>query len=303
MIPEIVFKLALIVLFVKACDASVNTTLFPVLILATPPVWSVTINSSEEVVAGPNSNVDAGFTDGLPSLSRTVKVPAVGVFIVTVDPEIEVDVPPVPVKVRVPPKATDPVPLFPAKLTLLLVSEAFPIFDNVLVAPEIVLFVKISLDEAVIYPLLLVHCEIFAEPKFAVVKPDIAVGVTPVTLPCASVVNTGMEEPLPYVPAVPVFGSDRVVVPPSDTVPPPVSPVPAVTVNEEFASAALAMDAAGKVTVPEEIVNPFDPVRSPAEVIVPVPVVEMFPVVEIVILAAKSEPVTDEKVGRPDALP
>jgi len=51
------------------------------------------------------------------------------------------------------------------------------------------------------------------------------------------------------------------------------------------------------------IVNPPEAVKSPAEVIVPEPVVEMFPVVEIVMLEAKSPPTTEEKVGRPEALP
>src|SRR5512146_1496814 len=44
-------------------------------------------------------------------------------------------------------------------------------------------------------------------------------------------------------------------------------------------------------------------VMAPAEVMVPVPVVLMLPVVEMVILAARSPPTTEEKVGRPEALP
>ena len=93
------------------------------------------------------------------------------------------------------------------------------------------------------------------------------------------------------------------VVPPNDTSPPPDKPVPAVTVSEELAKAAFATEAFGKLTLPAEIVKPFDPVKSPAEVMVPVPVVEIFPVVEIVTFAAKSDPVIDENVGRPAALP
>jgi hypothetical protein len=54
---------------------------------------------------------------------------------------------------------------------------------------------------------------------------------------------------------------------------------------------------------PEVTVNPLDAVSNPALVIVPDPVVEILPVVEIVMLAARSPPTTDEKVGSPDALP
>jgi hypothetical protein len=78
-----------------------------------------------------------------------------------------------------------------------------------------------------------------------------------------------------------VFGSDKVVVPPRDTSPPPVKPVPAVTVKDELARAAFAIEFAGKVTVPEEIVSPLEPVSRPADVIVPVPLVEIFPEVVI----------------------
>ena len=139
--------------------------------------------------------------------------------------------------------------------------------------------------------------------KLVAVSPEIAVFVTAVTRPCTSVVNTGMFSAEPYVFAVPTFGNDNVVVPPSDTDPPPDRPVPAVTVKEELASTVFAIDAEGSEIVPEEIVKPFDPVKSPAEVIVPEPVVEIFPVVEIVILAARSFPVTEVKVGKPEAFP
>ena len=139
--------------------------------------------------------------------------------------------------------------------------------------------------------------------RFEVVKPEIAVLVTAVTLPCASVVNTGMFKALPKVPAVPVFGKDKVVVPPSETKPPPVNPVPAVTVKDELAKAALAIEFAGNVTEPDETVSPLLAVNNPAEVIVPVPVVEIFPVVEIVILEARSLPLTEAKVGKPAAFP
>jgi hypothetical protein len=65
------------------------------------------------------------------------------------------------------------------------------------------------------------------------------------------------------------------------------------------------------VPVPEVIemfwlaatVSPPLAVNNPAEVTVPEPVVEMFPVVEMMMFPAKSPPTTEEKVGRPAALP
>lgn len=69
-------------------------------------------------------------------------------LMVTVEPEEVTVVDPVPVKVSVPPKDTDPVPEFPAKLILLFERDELVIFDSVFVAPEIDLFVKISLLEA-----------------------------------------------------------------------------------------------------------------------------------------------------------
>lgn len=72
---------------------------------------------------------------------------------------------------------------------------------------------------------------------------------------------------------------------------------------DELARAEFAIELAGSVTLPEEMVSPFDPVNNPAEVIVPVPVVEIFPVVEIVMFEARSEPVIEAKVGRPAAFP
>jgi hypothetical protein len=139
--------------------------------------------------------------------------------------------------------------------------------------------------------------------KLEFVSPAIVVGVTEVTRPWASVVSTGILSADPYVPAVPVFGKDRVVVPPSDTEPPPDRPVPAVTVKDELARAAFAIEPAGRVIDPDVTVSPFDAVRSPADVIVPVPVVNIFPVVEIVIFAARSDPETEENVGSPAAFP
>jgi hypothetical protein len=130
-----------------------------------------------------------------------------------------------------------------------------------------------------------------------------AVLVTPDTLPWASVVRTGIVVAFPYVPAVPTPGRDSVTVPPKATAPPPDNPVPAVTVSPELARAALAIAAAGKLTAPEETVSPLLAVNSPAEVMVPVLVVEMLPVVEIIIPAARSDPEIALKVGSPAALP
>ena len=45
------------------------------------------------------------------------------------------------------------------------------------------------------------------------------------------------------------------------------------------------------------------PEKAPAEVMVPEPVVEILPVVEMVMLAAKSLPETEEKDGVPAVLP
>ena len=47
-----------------------------------------------------------------------------------------------------------------------------------------------------------------------------------------------------------------VVVPPRDTAPPPVSPVPAVMVRDELASSELSITPAGRDTSPELMVNP-----------------------------------------------
>ena len=61
------------------------------------------------------------------------------------------------------------------------------------------------------------------------------VDVATVMRPCASTVITGTSEVLPYVPATtPVLESARVVVPPRETKPPPVRPVPVAIVIEEF---------------------------------------------------------------------
>jgi hypothetical protein len=123
------------------------------------------------------------------------------------------------VRVSVPPRETAPPPangpvVFTvtdelAKLALVIpaVPERFALVNPVIVfdPADIVLLVKVSVLPAVIYPELFVHWEILAEEKLAVVKPAIAVFVTPVTLPWASVVKTGILDPDPYVPAVPVF--------------------------------------------------------------------------------------------------
>ena len=87
------------------------------------------------------------------------------------------------------------------------------------------------------------------------------------------------------------MGKDKVVEPPSETVPPPDRPVPAVTVKEELARAALAIELAGRVTAPDETVNPFEAVNSPAEVMVPVPDVEIFPEVVMASPAVAGESV------------
>ena len=55
-----------------------------------------------------------------------------------------------------------------------------------------------------------------------------AVFVTPETLPCASVVITGIEVDEPYTPDVPTFGIEIVLF--AERSPPPESPVPADTV-------------------------------------------------------------------------
>ncbi len=55
--------------------------------------------------------------------------------------------------------------------------------------------------------------------------------------------------------------------------------------------------------MPPVTVKPAEPVNSPAEVMVPEPVVEILPVVEIEILEAKSPPTTELNVGSPEALP
>lgn len=64
---------------------------------------------------------------------------------------------PAPVIVKVPPKAITPEPELPAKVMLELDKEVFAILVIVLLAPETVLFVRISVVEAVIYAELLVH--------------------------------------------------------------------------------------------------------------------------------------------------
>ena len=115
--------------------------------------------------------------------------------------------------------------------------------------------------------------------------------------------NTGIFKALPNVPNVPTAGIDILVVPPKATDPPPVNPVPAVTVSEEFAKVAFEIEFAGKVIVPAETVSPLLADNNPAEVIVPVPVVEIFPVVEIVMFAARSLPDIELKVGNPTAFP
>ena len=60
----------------------------------------------------------------------------------------------------------------------------------------------------------------------------------------------------------------RLTEPPSETAPPPESPVPAVTVTEEFASSVLSICPAGNDTVPAETVKP-DAVTEPASVKAP----------------------------------
>jgi len=64
-----------------------------------------------------------------------------------------------------------------------------------------------------------------------------------------------------------------------------------------------APDVPVRFSAPVVKVKPLLAVRSPADVIVPVLVVEIFPVVEMVILEAKSDPVIEVKVGSPAAFP
>ena len=69
-------------------------------------------------------------------------------------------------------------------------AEKFPAVKLAAVNPvmvfdpaAIVLLVKVSVLDGVIYPELFVHWEILAEEKLEVVNPEIAVSVTPETLP------------------------------------------------------------------------------------------------------------------------
>ena len=107
-----------------------------------------------------------------------------------------------------------------------------------------------------------------ADPPGAV--PEMVVLTTLVTLPWASVVTTGTCVADPYVPAVPVLGKDNVTELPRATEPPPLRPVPAVTVRVPLpCKAALAIDVAGREIVPAETVRPFDAVKRPVEVSAP----------------------------------
>jgi hypothetical protein len=62
-------------------------------------------------------------------------------------------------------------------------------------------------------------------------------------------------------------------------------------------------EVAVKFNAPLVKVRPLLAVNNPALVIVPVPIVEIFPVVEMVMLEAKSEPVIEAKVGSPAVFP
>ncbi len=62
-------------------------------------------------------------------------------------------------------------------------------------------------------------------------------------------------------------------------------------------------EVAVRLRAPVVKVRPLEAVSSPAEVMVPVPVVAILPVVDMVILAAKSPPTTELNVGAPAALP
>lgn len=104
------------------------------------------------------------------------------------------------------------------------------------------------------------------DPKFDTVNPEIAVSVTPLTLPCKSVVKTGIVVEFPYVEATPTLGSDNDTVPPKLTKPPPLKPVPAPTVREEFKREELPIfdnvfvapeiDLLVKISLDEEIMYP-----------------------------------------------
>jgi hypothetical protein len=61
-----------------------------------------------------------------------------------------------------------------------------------------------------------------------------------------------------------------VVVPPRATEPPPLRPVPAVTVRAPLpCKAAFAIDVVGREIVPADTVKPFDAVRRPVDVTAP----------------------------------
>src|SRR3989338_7459080 len=73
--PEKTRPVEPMVLLVRVCVESILTAFVPSTTRTTPPVWSVTVNSSEDDEAGPNSKVDKLPTEGDPSDSRTVEIP------------------------------------------------------------------------------------------------------------------------------------------------------------------------------------------------------------------------------------
>ena len=68
----------------------------------------------------------------------------------------------------------------------------------------------------------------------------------------------------------------------------------AVNVFETIAS---VIESAGSDNVPAVNVNPFDAVNNPAEVIVPVPVAEIFPEVETELGVIAPRPIVNAGVG------
>jgi hypothetical protein len=78
---------------------------------------------------------------------------------------------------------------------------------------------------------------------------------------------------------------------------------PVVTLDAPKPDKVKVPEVAVKLSAPVVIVKPLLAVSKPAEVIVPVLVVPISPVVEMVILVARSLPLTAAKTGKPDAFP
>jgi hypothetical protein len=168
-------------------------------------------------------------------------------------------VPSVPVKV----KEFDAVKVFPAAIDKVLP----PLF--VTVNPFTVVNDGVVVVAKVIVPTPLLVVVMFVPAASVNVPPWEIVELPPLV---AAVVNK-----LPAL--TKQVGQEIVKVPPRARLPPPLTGPVVLIVTDGFARAAFIIEPEGKLTVPEEIVNPFDPVKSPAEVTVPVPVVDILPVV------------------------